>query len=96
MLDYEHNLHGHQLYIPVALNFPEVTIIVIKPGRMRLEKHTENVGETIISNIFWIEGLKGRNHLEDPDASGRLTIKAILKEEHVGVNSVHLAQDRNL
>jgi hypothetical protein len=43
--------------------------------------------------IFWLGNLKGRGHLEDMDVGGKMTLKLILNM--VGVNWIHLPQDRD-
>jgi hypothetical protein len=46
--------------------------------------------------VFWLENLKGRNHLEYSSIDGEDSIRMDLREMGwEGVDCVHLAQDRD-
>jgi hypothetical protein len=44
--------------------------------------------------IFWLENLKGRDHLEDLGVDGEI-LEWILGEQGRGMDWIHLAQDRD-
>jgi hypothetical protein len=47
---------------------------------MRWVGHIAYVGERKIHTVFWLECLKGREHLEDLDIDERITLEWILEK----------------
>jgi hypothetical protein len=62
-----HNDELHSLY-----SSPNI-VRVIKSRRMRLVGHVARMGE--VFRVFWLGGQKGREHWEDLDIGGRITLK---------------------
>jgi hypothetical protein len=48
-------------------------IRVIKSRRMRWAEHVARMREMRMNTIFWLENLKGREHLEDLDIDDRIS-----------------------
>jgi hypothetical protein len=61
-----HNEELHNLYASSNV------IRVFKPRGMRLAGHVARMGEMKMNEIFCLENLKARDHLEDLDVDGNI------------------------
>jgi hypothetical protein len=68
-----HNAELHSLY-----SSPNI-VRAIKSRRMRWAGHVAGMGRGEVFAEFWLGGPKGRDHWEDLDVAGRITLRWTLE-----------------
>jgi hypothetical protein len=86
------NLHNEELHS--LCSSPDI-IRVIKSRRLRWAGHVARMGAMKVRRTFWLESLKERDYSEDVGIDGRIILKCILEKQGLGVDWIHLAQDRD-
>ena len=69
--------------------------LVIMSMTARWAGHVEQMVGKRNAYTILVEGLKGRDHLQDPDRGGRMLIKWISKKYYKRARSTHTVQDKD-